>query len=733
MSRNLKFAQKQFQSPSWIFSSTRPSISSMSSSFSERWQNMLAGGEHTRIPPRDNNINYGQACSQETFTYDKSMGAKVSSLNGSSSTQSVNWPLNEKYYSTTVDPRCPQKTLWRSILIPTIVIIFPMACLVGGLLGLIFGYRVKSDPSLFPEVSNTDSLRNHAVVLVNYSATRIAFVASWASTLAPLLAGFVMHLFSFQSALMMLHSSSGSGQHDLPTPYQYSLLVGLCLASTGRLGRYLSYSAAEGVVVPPVVRRAARTLSLTLLLAVIVFGADTALHYTMTTINFDRIAITSQAHAYGRGLSEQCLALNRSENFGLPCSRNGEIAESDYEAYVAGQNEIFFLQHDTSNISAVRLVTAPEQPSTSEQGKVAILTPQIANLSPYRDYSATTAGVVTICTPISSACQWTTLGPNETYSQFNCSKNFYGILGKAPTTSDTGKLLDDPDVPPLGFKPGSGLQYSYFMDEGLDTPYDSTGAYGPFLTDDQLINPVYLGIAGRFTTTAQRAGVSMSNDPGVHQGPTQNIDFVLRCQYTTYSADYSWVNSTARIDRLTPSPNGTLAEIFHGYNLVGTDSAFDNDLGDDILQAALQADPKAMADNFANSYSQRVMSVIGPFLSSRVNIQEQNRTPLLVAKVPKAPLAILVAGCIGYVIFGVASAILAYRALNDVDVRDIAARFTLAALSLHAFRDAGTDNVAVEVDDAGHRVFDETKIRAETSRVGVEGEPRDGFALKSLV
>ncbi|KIW16458.1 hypothetical protein PV08_06512 [Exophiala spinifera] len=724
----------------WLDSTPQSSSISTPSTFSDRWQGKPANSQEQFL---DNSHTLSDTdWPQDIFTRGKSKRPKASSFTRTPSHQSSNWPLTEKSYPTTFtkdELKCPKPRLWKTILVPTIIVILPMACLVAGLLGLMFGYRVRSDTSLFPQVSNTNSLNDNAVVLVNYSATRIAFVASWASTLAPLLAAFVMNLISYQTALKMLRSSSGTNQHDLPSPYQYSLLVGLCLASIGRLGRYWVYSTGEGVMIPPVLRRAARSLSLTLILAVIVFAADTALHYTTTTINFDRIAITQRSHAYGFGLSEACLSLNRADNFGLPCSRNGQLAQDDYDTYVAGQNEVFFLQHGTSNISEVKLVPAPGQPPASEHGSVAILVPQSRNLSPYRDFRAHTAGVITTCVPISSECQWKTLGPDDTYSQFNCTDNFYGVLGKPPSMTASGLGFNDSDIPPLGFKPGSGLQYSYFTDANLTTPYDSTGALGPVLTDAQLINPVYFAVAARFAASAQRAGVNMADNDGedgaIHKGPTQNIDFVLRCQYTTYGTEYTWVNSTAQVHALAPSPNGTLAEVFHGYRLANTDSAFDNDLGDDILQAALQPDAAAMADSFANSFSQRVMSVIGAFQSARANAEEQDRTPLLVAKVPKAPLAILAACCIAYVIFGVVAATLAYRALDDVDVRDVVARFSLAALSLHAFRDAVTDNAAIEVDmdTAGHRVFDECKIRCETSRVGIEGGPTTGFVLKSLV
>ncbi|KAL2395313.1 hypothetical protein ABEF93_003711 [Exophiala dermatitidis] len=708
--------------------------------FAERLQDRLAISDHTRGSSREGTIpshvhtpTESADWSQTSFVFDKSQGAKVTCLDDLHSASCSEFPQNEKYAPLSNDGQelqCPPPVLWKTILLPTAAIIFPMAALVAGLLALIFGYRVKSNDSLFEEVSNAAALRDHAVVLVNYSATRIVFVASWASTLAPLLSGFIMSLSSFHLALAMYRSSCASeAQHDLPTPYQYSLLVGLCLASTGRLRRYFSYSKTHGVIVPPILRRAARMLALSLFLACVVFATDTALHYTTSTINFDQVSISATVHSYGRGLSSDCLTLNRSDNFGLPCSRNGAVAEADYDTYVAGQNEIFFLQHGTSNISEIRLV---DHPNLANE-KVALLLPQSDNLSPFRDYRAETTGVVTTCTPISSECQWKSWGHLDLYSQFNCSDEFYGVLGKAANVSNAGTVVSDPDVPPLGFKPGAGLQYGFYMDNQLTQQYDSTGNFGPFMTDTQLINPVYLGIASRFASTSQRAGVNMSSDQGVHKGPTSNIDFVLQCQYTTYLVDYSWVNSTARINKLTPSPNGTLAEIYHGYDLVGSVSAFDSDLQDMILQAALASDPTELAASFATSYSARVMSVIGPFLSTRDNIAEQTRTSLLVAKVPKAPLAILASCCLAYVLFGVVTAVFAYRALSRVDVRDLAFQFGLPALGLHAFRDPVTDQSAWAVDDAGHRLFDETNVKTETMRVAVEGGPRSGYVLKSLV
>jgi hypothetical protein len=47
----------------------------------------------------------------------------------------------------------------------------PMTILAAGLLGLVFGYRVRSERTLFPSPSDIAGLNDHSYVLVNFSAS----------------------------------------------------------------------------------------------------------------------------------------------------------------------------------------------------------------------------------------------------------------------------------------------------------------------------------------------------------------------------------------------------------------------------------------------------------------------------------------------------------------------------------------------------------------------------------
>src|SRR5271156_2809082 len=152
--------------------------------------------------------------------------------------------------------------------------------------------------------------------MVDFSVARLVFVASWASTLATILGGFIMTLWSFKIAQEIRNASVDGKRNNLPTAYQLSLLVGIELASSDRLRRLVSYSHKSQTRIPPVLRKAALMLTLGTLLSVVVLIGDTVLHYTTTTIPFDKISVSTHRSEFGRGLSQQCLELNRIDNGG---------------------------------------------------------------------------------------------------------------------------------------------------------------------------------------------------------------------------------------------------------------------------------------------------------------------------------------------------------------------------------------------------------------------------------
>src|SRR5438046_10275140 len=100
-------------------------------------------------------------------------------------------------------------------------------------------------------------------------------------------------------------------------------------------------------------------------------------------------------------------------------------------------------------------------------GDLAVLIPQSEDLSNNIDYRASTIGVSTQCRPLTVHCKLNGAGPGGRYTQFNCTNNFWGMLGKPPNiTTVINAKAEDPDLPPMAFKPVQSLQYGFFTEIG---------------------------------------------------------------------------------------------------------------------------------------------------------------------------------------------------------------------------------------------------------------------------
>jgi hypothetical protein len=344
-----------------------------------------------------------------------------------------------------------------SIIWPILAITVPISLLCATLLGTVYGFRVKSRPNIFAVPDGDSTNWQGSYVLVHYSATRLVFVASFLSSLAPILAGFIMTLWTLPIAQSMRIASMTAQYNQLPTPYQLSLIIGMSLASYERLWRYFGYILSKNrSTAPRVLNGAAAMLSCAVILSIAVFVTDSYLHYTTQTIAFDQITYPIQPETgFGRGLSQYCLDFDRSQNGGFPCSYDPRGIDPDFTAQ---ENELFYLQHNISSTSEIRFVSSKDLP----HGDLAVLVPQSRSLSPTVDFRASTIGVSSQCTAISTDCDMRySTEANGYYTYFNCSENFWGIIGKNPNISDVygAPIAPDASVSPLAYKPAANLQY----------------------------------------------------------------------------------------------------------------------------------------------------------------------------------------------------------------------------------------------------------------------------------
>ena len=112
-------------------------------------------------------------------------------------------------------------------------------------------------------------------------------------------------------------------------------------------------------------------------------------------------------------------------------------------------------------------------------------------------------------------------------------------------------------------------------------------------------------------------------------------------------------------------------------------------------------------------------------------LQEQQRNPILVAKVPKAALGALITCSLAYAFLGLGLGIAAYRA-SATDVRDLAAQLSLAGLTAAAFDDKHSFTLQREATK-NSVVFNEKLNRRETKRVLIDGNPERGYEFRVWV
>jgi hypothetical protein len=532
-------------------------------------------------------------------------------------------------------------------LLSAALVTLPVICPLMIVLVIIFKYRVKVKISLFPGSQQVSQLH----VLVDFEDTRLMLVASVLNLITPPLGGYIMALYDANIA-HRLRMSSLEGRLPL---HEFTLLGGICEASSLQLAKTYYYQRRRRISLSPTLRLAASTYSKLIMLGVATYGGQAFLHLTTEMVEFDRLDFDSR-YEPGRGLSQLCLEGNREEN-SYPCTYN--LSNLDMPIQLREQ---FHLQRNTSSISQISY-----SPEGFESRNLALLVP--LDVPSNIDYRATSIGVSTECSFITSECSMRYASenisdPSTYYTIFNCSTGFYGALGKEPVINNS-LTANDVDIPPLGYKPVARLQLGYYIDPGLDLVYNTVGydlatlyATREPLPDSKLVNPAYLAVAGRIGFIG--LGVDFQGNQDVFMGEHTYIEFAMRCKLTTFEVEYSRVNGTLQDVSSNPT-NGSVLEIFHGvqfYDLT-TSSAFD--LQEILAQAGLQPTTKDLARKWEKLFSTKILSVIGSVTTPRSPLLQQARTRMLVAEISWLAIAYLGFCSIIYVLAGLYTIVSARR------------------------------------------------------------------------
>lgn len=110
---------------------------------------------------------------------------------------------------------------------------FPMLLLTCVLFAFVFGYRIDRNDEPFEQLKGNDSsLPTDDAYYVDLNSTLLIFLASWMSSLAPMLAGFAVTLAAYPVAAKLLQDTTQHNRDRLLTPFQLHLTLRLINGST---------------------------------------------------------------------------------------------------------------------------------------------------------------------------------------------------------------------------------------------------------------------------------------------------------------------------------------------------------------------------------------------------------------------------------------------------------------------------------------------------------------------
>lgn len=559
----------------------------------------------------------------------------------------------------------------------------PMSIFSALLLGLIFYLRVTPNESSSSDLQlNLPSYSN--VIYVDISATALTTVASWSSTIAPILVGCAVTLISYPIAKQILRAGQTGKTERLPTPFQLSLMLKtITSGSPQALWNWWQYvwgwrgkKQSQGRPM----RLMTSVLILALILSILVFAADTWFHFTTKTINLAQVYPMTSSLNTSVGLISDCYNVN--ETFQGGCTLNPAAATTFLMQGPQAQSVV-------ANLSTTMRVNtlAYEKDLFSYVGN-----PPKAALQNI-DYTSHTWGLQTKCKPVTSQCI-DEASISGVRLKYKCP---FAMEGTISTEA------------------GTAFQNQYLM-----TYFEDSTASSNSTLSVNLANPYYFGA---ISLVNQNIGhnPAMTDDPEITSTGHGAEVFALFCNTTVYDVEYTSINGS--ITRFNAAPaNSTLTNIVQGtqqYTHVGDPNLIQGA----AIAALVSNDSQAVADYFAMTYSHIALGIASAAFTPQAAVQAQRRETMLVAKVPIAPLACLLIANISLALLGIVLMIIAAVAARG-DTREVQARLSVAGLVAAHFEGRKAERGVEKVEE----LFEEHDgVNGSQQRVGVVRTESSGW------
>jgi hypothetical protein len=226
---------------------------------------------------------------------------------------------------------------------------------------------------------------------------------------------------------------------------------------------------------------------------------------------------------------------------------------------------------------------------------------------------------------------------------FNCTENgFSGDIQRAP------------------------YQSQYYSDSDFKKSLPVRGVENPFY----FIGAAYLWIEWPFPDDPEIA-------PQVHG----DYAIVVNCTTTVYDVDYQVRNGSVVRFAASESNSSVTNALQTPIGFTGGDSA----LHEAFSVAGIANTAQEMADNWSALYSRVAISLGVTALQGTRGIDTVYRTPVLVSRIPIAPLASLLVANFLYCVVGVVLTLMAIFAIRDPETKEVLERATIMSLVAGSF------------------------------------------------
>ncbi|CAI4216005.1 unnamed protein product [Parascedosporium putredinis] len=516
----------------------------------------------------------------------------------------------------------------------TLMLTLPLLICNITLLSIVFLYRI-------PE-SSAETLSRGAVYL-DISATLFTTIASWSSTVSPLLAGFMILLASYPAAAHMVRGYRESRAEALPTPYQFAMMLQYRSGAFFRVivdtCVYLtSYKRVRARFPPPLLIMSV-AFCINTSLSLFIFATDTWLHIATTSENIIRYASSPGANL-SLALVDECLDSTNTGEAGV-CTINSAAAKAYLMSYEGSPSPGLVLNNASDHVIAKR---------HRQDGRYyAYLAPADTPINVVQDYTAYTYAMSTDeCRTLTKECGL--VASTNSMWPFNCSGvDDFGFFG--------GNLAED------------WWQVGYYDTNDRSIYYE--GVPNPV----QYIAAVYLPGDWPLPENAVESSAVM-------QTGRADYGMVFQCRTTMFDVVYETKNDSVVYFDAKPTNRsafnalsgpirltaGADLRLQHAFSAAGASGSMDEMLA----KWAIEYDSTAIA-----------MAVTG--LRTVPAFSARERTPLLVARVPLAPLLSLVVANFLYVAVGLVLAAVAIVAGRDHETKEAVERLSIASMTALLF------------------------------------------------